>query len=220
MGVKFTTVECPSCGASFEMEEGREKMFCSYCGSQVVMTNENEYIYRHIDEAEIKQAETDRIVKLRQLEMESQENKNRKILITVWLVATAVLLLLGIIGMSTDVDGLIMCFVLGINVAGWGGIGLLGLKNKKKRVVAGADEVVISESMADYSGKNYNNVVMLFRSAGFKNVNAVPLNDLNMFTMKNNGKVDSVSINGDEEFEEGDIFPKNSHVAITYHCGR
>ena len=61
---------------------------------------------------------------------------------------------------------------------------------------------------------------MLFRSAGFKNVNAVPLNDLNMFTMKNNGKVDSVSINGNEEFEEGDIFPKNSHVTITYHCGR
>lgn len=220
MAVKFTTVKCPECGASLQMEEGREKMFCSYCGSQVVMTNENEYIYRHIDEAGIKQAETERIVKLKELEMESQANGIKKILIVVWLVSTAVLLLLGVIGMSTDSEGLTMCLLLGMCVGMWGGIGLFGLAKKKKRTVVNADEVIISESMADYSDKNFNSVLMLYKSAGFKNVNAVPMNDLNIFTMKNNGKVDSVSINGEDDFDEGDVFSKSSHITVMYHSGK
>ncbi len=30
-------------------------MFCSYCGTQIIATNENEHIYRHIDEAKIRE---------------------------------------------------------------------------------------------------------------------------------------------------------------------
>ena len=56
MAVKFTSVKCPDCGAVLPIEEGRNQVFCSYCGSKIIMTNENEYVYRHIDEAEIKQA--------------------------------------------------------------------------------------------------------------------------------------------------------------------
>ena len=90
-------------------------------------------------------------------------------------------------------------------------------KKKKKRKYVGSNEVAISESMEDYSDKNYNSVVMLFRGAGFTNVTAIPLNDLTMFTQSKNGKVEAVTINGSDEFEEGDIFPKNSNVLITYH---
>ena len=38
-----------------------------------------------------------------------------------------------------------------------------------------------------------------------------------MFNQGKNGKVEAVTINGSDEFEEGDIFPKNSNVLITYH---
>ena len=37
MAVKFTSVKCPECGANLPIEEGREKMFCSYCGTQIIM---------------------------------------------------------------------------------------------------------------------------------------------------------------------------------------
>lgn len=70
MAVKFNSVKCPECGASLPIEEGRDRIFCSYCGTQVIVTNENEHIYRHIDEAGVKQAETDRMVRLRELELE------------------------------------------------------------------------------------------------------------------------------------------------------
>lgn len=38
-----------------------------------------------------------------------------------------------------------------------------------------------------------------------------------LLTQSKNGKVEAVTINGSDEFEEGDIFPKNSNVLITYH---
>ena len=54
MSVNFTSVKCPECGASLPIEEGRTQVFCSYCGTKVIVTNDNEYIYRHIDEAGVK----------------------------------------------------------------------------------------------------------------------------------------------------------------------
>ena len=56
MAIKLNSVKCPECGATLPIEEGRTQIFCSYCGTKVIVTNENEYLYRHIDEAEIKHA--------------------------------------------------------------------------------------------------------------------------------------------------------------------
>lgn len=72
MAVKFTSVKCPECGANLPIEEGRERVFCSYCGTPVIITNENEKVIRHIDEAKIKRAETDRMIQLEQLELEKK----------------------------------------------------------------------------------------------------------------------------------------------------
>ena len=68
MAIKFTSVKCPECGAALPIEEGRKQMFCSYCGSKIIMTNENEYIHRFVDEAEVKRAETERIIQLKKME--------------------------------------------------------------------------------------------------------------------------------------------------------
>ena len=57
----------------------------------------------------------------------------------------------------------------------------------------------------------------LYKAAGFTDVEAVPLCDLNIFTVKRNGKVEDITIAGIDDFEEGDIFPKTAKVTITYH---
>lgn len=75
MAVNFISVKCPDCGASLDIEKGRKKVFCTYCGAKVLINNDNEYVYRHIDEAGIKQAETDRMVRMKQMEM---AEKNRE----------------------------------------------------------------------------------------------------------------------------------------------
>lgn len=78
MAIKFTSVKCPECGANLPIEEGRERMFCTYCGTQIIITNENEHTYRHVDEAEVKRAETERLVHLKELELEEKENERSR----------------------------------------------------------------------------------------------------------------------------------------------
>ena len=219
MAISLISIKCPECGATLSVESTREFSFCQYCGTKVMLNNENEYIYRTIDEAGIKQAETDRIVKLRQLEMEEKYNFSRKTLIIAWIVATAILILIGIIGFTIDNEGMGTCMLFAMCVGMWGGIGIFTDDNKKKKatIIAGANEVVISRAMRDCREKNYNSAVLLFKGAGFVNVTAVPLNDLTAFHQKKDGQVEKITINGNDEFEEGDIYPKNSNVLITYH---
>lgn len=218
MGVNVLSVKCPACGANLPIEEGRTQVFCSYCGNKVVVTNENEYIYRHIDEASVKQAETDRIVLLHQLQQDEKDNESRKKLIIVRGIAVGILLVLGIVGLATENIGLMSCLMIAMPL----GIGIhASLPDKRKRRAqprrAGENEVVISDAMAWHTNKNYQNVIMLFKSAGFQNVSAYPLKDLNLFTQKQNGKVEDVTINGSSDFSEGDVFNKQANIIITYH---
>lgn len=76
--INFISVKCPDCSADLSIEEGRNMAFCTYCGAKVLINNENEHIYRHIDEAEIKKAETDHIVQMKKLEMADDQRQTSK----------------------------------------------------------------------------------------------------------------------------------------------
>ncbi|MEE0958274.1 MAG: hypothetical protein UH734_09400 [Ruminococcus sp.] len=86
MAIQFISVKCPKCGAELSVENGREFAYCSYCGTKVIISNDNEHIFRTIDEASVKQAETDRIVKLKKLEIEAKSKRGRIALIIGWVV--------------------------------------------------------------------------------------------------------------------------------------
>jgi len=216
MAVQLIAVKCPACGADISVESTREFSFCTYCGTKIMMNNENEHIYRNIDEARIKEAETDRMIRLRELELEEKENsRGRKSIFIAYGIALAFVLVGALICLANGAAG-----AVGIMIGAY--IALFTYiksdeKKKTKRKYVGTNEVAITESMEDYCEKNFNSVVLLFRGAGFANVTAIPLNDLTMFNQRKNGQVESVTINGSDEFEEGDIFPKNSNVLITYH---
>ena len=219
MAVNVTALKCPTCGGNFSVDEGMKQAFCPYCRSQVVITNENEHIYHNIDDARIKEAETDRMIKLKQLEMEEKNSINRKYLVVIWLASTAILLLIGIIGSSIGNEGMGTCLLLSMCVGMWGGIGLfLNKKKSATMVVAGPNEVVVTEDMLEAYGENFKSTEALFKSSGFRNVQLVPLNDLTVLGMKKNGQVEKVTINGKEGIEEGEVYSKDASVIITYHC--
>ncbi|MCM1529017.1 MAG: hypothetical protein NC093_03375 [Alistipes sp.] len=73
MSIKLIAIKCPSCNANLEMEKGRTEMFCIYCGTKVMLSNDNERIYRRIDDAEILKQKNKKL----QLILEDKE-KNRK----------------------------------------------------------------------------------------------------------------------------------------------
>lgn len=215
MAIKFVSVKCPECGAMLDVEEGRQQLFCSYCGAKVMIQNDNEYIYRHIDEASIKQTEADAMLRMKELELEAKEEersrKGRRIAYTIALVFVVI----GFISWSSLGYVSILSILIGGYIAEFTLIDNMG--KKKKRQIISSSEVQISEIMADYNKKNHTALLALFRAAGFTNVNEVPLSDLNIFTAQKNGQVESITINGDSDFDEGDVFPKSAIVTITYH---
>lgn len=216
MSVQLIAVKCPACGADINVESAREFSFCTYCGTKIMMANENEHIYRNIDEARIMEVEAEKMFRLREFEIEEKENsRGRKSLYIAYGVAL-IFVIAGAIICLTNSEAGAVGIMIGAYIAFFTYI-KSDEKKKTKRKYVGPNEVAITESMGDYSEKNFNSVVLLFRGAGFANVTAIPLGDLTMFNQRKNGQVESITINGRDEFEPGDIFPKNSNVLITYH---
>lgn len=72
------TVKCPSCGAELTVkDDNRDFMFCEFCGTKVDLID-TRIEHRIVDEARIIEAETDRQVKLKHLEMETEEYEREK----------------------------------------------------------------------------------------------------------------------------------------------
>ncbi len=72
--MKAVSIKCPECNAELLIKNPRELCFCEYCGAKILLVNENEQVYRHIDEARLKMAE----IALKQLQLEEQRRKENE----------------------------------------------------------------------------------------------------------------------------------------------
>lgn len=78
MAVKLIKVKCPECGATMDIEENRQTAYCTYCGTKMMIHNENEHVYRRVDEARIREAETERLIRLKELEIYEREQEEKR----------------------------------------------------------------------------------------------------------------------------------------------
>ena len=69
---------------------------------------------------------------------------------------------------------------------------------------------------SSYKYENYVDVQTELSEAGFTNISFEVLYDI-VIGWAEEGEVDSVSVNGSTEFEQGDIFKKDAPIVITYH---
>lgn len=117
MPLKINVINCPSCGAAIPIQEGTAQISCSYCGSKFTITNENEFVYRHVDEARVRQAEIERMIRLKELEMEEKKRQigNYKIIA----VAGVILLLVLILGLGHLIgdSGLTFFGIIGLEIS-------------------------------------------------------------------------------------------------------
>ena len=215
MSVEFKAVKCPECGANLSVEEGREKMFCSYCGAQIMLVNENEHIYRHIDEADVKKAETDQMVRMKKMEIFErfrEEKEKRKLLkIKICLVLGVIAILSFIIGQET-VGGFCIFAILLIGQY----LFIEHYEDNDLDVLSG-DIVKVPSAVENFERKNYTAMEAEFMGAGFTNVKSVPLNDLTFGLIKRPGMVASISINGKEITSGGKKCSSDAKVIISYH---
>lgn len=212
---------CPKCLAELSYEKGREQMFCQYCGTKLLINDENTYTYRHVDEAEVRRVENEKDIKMKELELEevtmnAQQARFDKYT-KVWLTSVIVLLVLGLFGSMVRNYSLARCWTLGLIVGIWGFVLLKKMgKEEKSRGIG----VEITDGLIEYKNKNYNTVKLLFKQAGFSNIKVVPLNDLGLFGKKKDGMVESVLINNSEKIKKGDVYPLDSKIIIMYHSSK
>lgn len=82
------------------------------------------------------------------------------------------------------------------------------------------NQVLVPESSSMLEGDNFNEVLERFKAAGFSNIQTEAIYDLDCTSFWKRlayEDVERVSINGNEEFKEGEVFEKDAIVIITYH---
>ncbi len=80
------------------------------------------------------------------------------------------------------------------------------------------DQVKAPVSAKDLKyNKDYRDVVKLFEEAGFTNIITEKNPDLIIGLLANENELDKVSIDGKDEFAEGEVFDNNAEVRIIYH---
>ena len=199
MAIKMIPVKCPQCGADLTVEEGRQSLYCQYCGARVIVQNENEHIYHTIDDAAVKQAETDRIVKLKQMELAEKKESAREKYKSFKIKLSIIIGIIAIVSMG-----------IGYNVDDDAGAGF---------VMAGllAALILVYMWVLDPNKEDNDNSDAAFRSAGFTNVKCVPLNDLTTGLLKKPDWVESITINGYSITSGGRKFFPDASVVISYH---
>ena len=80
----------------------------------------------------------------------------------------------------------------------------------------GEDEAPMPQSSSSYKYQNYADVQAELSRVGFTNISFEILYDIELGWTEE-GEVDSVSVDGNTEFEQGDIFEKDVAIVITYH---
>ena len=192
--MKTIQLTCDICGAQMDLHD--DVAVCSFCGTTKVIDDEtvtNNYNYNYSfeehDEARIRENETREKIRLQELENQEKE-KERVHKENKWLY----IFVAGVLALC------ILFTIIGSLFSG-----------------PGSDEVQMPCSSSDLEGENYVEVVQQLKDMGFTRIKITPIHDLVTGWITDDGDVEKVSIGGDTDFEEGEIFEKDEPVTVTYH---
>lgn len=228
MSISLNTIKCPECGANLDVEEGRKKLFCSFCGAQIILSNDNEHIIHTIDDAEVKHAQTEQLIKVRQLEIAAKEQEAEERRKNIKFIISVIVGLFGVIciffGYSTDESDYLMPGMVALTILMymWLFNGISHNRNQNYEMISTDGKISLPAGVKMYQGKNYQALETLFTSAGFTNVQSLALGDLTTGFLSKPNVVESISINGkdiNQIMADARLMP-DSKVIITYHSFR
>ena len=73
------------------------------------------------------------------------------------------------------------------------------------------------EKAKDQAGRHYEEVVADFEEHGFFNIKTIAIDDLVFGWLTDDGEVESVTINGIDDYKEDEWYPSDAEVLIEYH---
>ena len=228
MGYKLISVKCPDCGQTLSIEENRTQAFCSYCGAKILISNENEYVFRQVDEAGIKKAETDRIIRLREIEIAEKNSSLRKALTIIWLMLSLTLIVIAVVLMLSPgsesmpgwAGGFLFLFYACAPIIGGGGYLVFKWLPEKEneKIIEKQGGIRFPNGLAPFTDKKYYAIEASLQSSGFTNISCVNLHDLNLLTaLVNADKIAKITINGQQVTSGGKMYMPDVPIVITYH---
>lgn len=208
---------CPSCGANLSFDDNNNDFgFCKYCGTKI-MLDDFRTTHRIVDEARIQEAENERIIRMREMDIaEKEEAHYRKGRNIAFFVAGGVAVIGAICALFAPTFSM-----LAFGIAGW--IALFTVingdahKNKvEERRKASSGMIKLTNNVTTYDKKDFRSVQTAYLSLGFTNIQLINLRDLRTGLLKKPGIVETVRING-ETPEAGKWYHPNAYIVITYH---
>ena len=226
MAYKLISVKCPDCGQTLSIEKNRTQAFCTYCGAKVLFSNENEYVFRQVDEADIKKAETERIIRMKELEITEKNSSLRKVLTIIWLIVTLILLIIAVVIMLSPgnddmpgwAGGFLFLFYACAPIIGGGAYLVFKLLPENEKIIEKQGGIRFPNGLTPFSDKKYYAIEDSLKTAGFTNISCINLRDLNILSaIVNTDKVDKVTVNGQQITSGGKMYMPDASIVITYH---
>jgi transcription elongation factor Elf1 len=217
---------CPNCNAGISVEDdSREFAFCQYCGTKIMLDDHRE-THRYVDEAKVRQAETDRMIRLRELEMQEEEQKRknriRSVLLKIWLGISAFTILLDLlvwIIYGGEYAALFFFYIVLLAVAGGAFLIFVVLpgRDAEQALLRNGNGIRFPRLDQSLEEMNFETLEQILKTAGFTNVNTINMHDLRLGLLTRPGRIESVTVNGKPISGLRKVYPADSQIVIRYH---
>ncbi|HEY5587628.1 MAG TPA: hypothetical protein VIK86_01580 [Candidatus Paceibacterota bacterium] len=95
-------------------------------------------------------------------------------------------------------------------------VGIISERNADKNAETNG-LISIPFGSLDLEDENYEKVVTQLEDAGFINIETLKIKDLSLGIITKDGEVESMTIDGEKDFSNGDRFDKNVKINVSYH---
>lgn len=188
--MKIHKLNCPNCNGILDMkiDDNTYYIFCPYCGQQFMVDDEKKE-YTINKNINISKNIHKRYTDDAEVIKAINKDKEDKRIYLMLLVCFAIL-----IGIAV-----IPSWIMNMN---------------EKRAVS--EGKISAGFYRDLIGEDYKTVEAHFDAAGFTNIELIDLDDAGLAIWKN-GKVETISVGGDTNFDSTDFFEPDTKVVISYH---
>lgn len=106
--VKMIALKCPECGSKLQIEDGHKECFCQYCGHKILLDDgsvgvnmnvNTTHTYHKVDDARLKEAEVDKLIRIKELEMKEAEFRKNEQIRDIKIKCTIILGIIAVISM-------------------------------------------------------------------------------------------------------------------------
>lgn len=231
---KMVPAICTQCGAQLEVDSEREEAFCQYCGTQFIVEKAiNSY---NVHNAKIEHVETMNINKrgavesvlnfvegqqnkkqqkideekrlkeeMRRREEEKSSRRNEKIIMIFGAIVHFLLDKKNWKRNYSILGAVVIVIII---------LSLIGVSRDKPDHTG---EAKTPSGSSAQKGRDYKDVIDNFEEKGFTNIQTEVLDDLITGWLTKDGEVESVSVDGNEDYSPDDWYPNDVEVIITYH---